>query len=77
MRTKLIRIIHKSLFDVNKKHYLCSMTGQYIIIAIVLTACVGYAGYRIYKEIKLNILCKNYGCAGCAFYEKCKKNRKK
>lgn len=50
---------------------------QNIIIGIVLCACVLYAGYRIYKEIRQNIQCKNYGCAGCAFYEQCKRNRKK
>lgn len=53
------------------------MTIQYIIVAIILAACILYAAICIYKAIKAARECKDYHCAGCAFYEKCKKNRKK
>ncbi|MCI6551849.1 MAG: FeoB-associated Cys-rich membrane protein [Prevotella sp.] len=49
---------------------------QTIIVIAVVTGCVAYAGRHIYKEIKRNSQCENYGCAGCAFYEKCKRNKK-
>ena len=49
---------------------------QYIIIAIILAACVAYAAFRIFKAWKKAIKCKDYRCSGCAFYEKCKKQSK-
>ncbi|MCI6618732.1 MAG: FeoB-associated Cys-rich membrane protein, partial [Prevotella sp.] len=49
---------------------------QTIIVIAVLAACVAYAGWHFYKEVRRNSQCENYGCAGCAFYEKCKHNGK-
>ncbi len=57
--------------------YLCNMEIQYIIISVILLACVIYLARYIYYEVKENIQYKNYGCAGCAFYEKCKRSKKK
>lgn len=53
------------------------MILQYILLAFILALCIGYASWRIYDTIKKNLRCRNYGCAGCAFYEKCTKTRKK
>lgn len=50
---------------------------QYIGISIIIALSIGYAGWKSYKTVKQNLKCKNYGCAGCALYEKCKKNIKK
>ena len=50
---------------------------QDIIITIILAACITYAANRIYKAWHQASTCKNYRCSGCAFYEKCKKNKKK
>lgn len=50
---------------------------QYIIIAIILAACVTYAAICIYRSIKQARECKNYQCSGCPFIEKCQKNKKK
>lgn len=41
---------------------------QYIIIAVVITACIVYAIRRIYVDIrKAQDHC--YGCAGCALHD--------
>ena len=53
---------------------------QYIIIAIILAACLTYAAIRIYKEwhqVKKMTRKGDFRCAGCAFYEKCKGKNKK
>ena len=50
---------------------------QYIIIAIILAACVTYAAICIYRSIKQARECKNSQCSGCPFVEKCQKNKKK
>lgn len=52
------------------------MTAQYIIIGIVIAAAVAYAGIYFYREWRENIRYRNYGCAGCAFYETCKRKKK-
>lgn len=49
---------------------------QYIIIAIILAACITYAAICIYRSIKQARECKNYQCSGCPFVEKCQKNKK-
>lgn len=49
------------------------MTLQYILIAVIVSASVAYAIYRAYKSIQHNRRCKNAGCAGCPFYDKCSK----
>ena len=49
---------------------------QYIIIAIILAACVTYAAICIYRSIKQARECKNYQCSGCPFVKKCQKNKK-
>lgn len=49
---------------------------QYIIIAIILAACFAYAAFRLFKALKKAKNCKDYRCSGCAFYEKCKDQRK-
>ena len=48
---------------------------QYIIIAIILAACITYAAICIYRSIKQARECKNYQCSGCPFVEKCQKNK--
>lgn len=53
------------------------MTLQYILIGIVLAVAIAYAARRIYRTIKQNLICKNYRCAGCAFYDQCQKKKKK
>ncbi|MDD5861319.1 MAG: FeoB-associated Cys-rich membrane protein [Prevotella sp.] len=53
------------------------MTIQYMIVGIIVALAVIYAGYKAYQEIKENIRYKNYGCAGCPFYEKCSRKKKK
>ena len=53
------------------------MIFQYIIIGFILVACLAYATFCIYKSIHSARKCNNYQCAGCAFYEKCEKNKKK
>lgn len=50
---------------------------QYIIIAIILAACITYTAICIYRSIKQARECKNYQCSGCPFVEKCQKNKKK
>ncbi len=50
---------------------------QYIIIFLVIALAVTFAVRGIYKSINQNIKCKDYKCAGCAFYDKCKKEQKK
>ncbi len=50
---------------------------QYIIIAIILAACITYAAICIYRSIRQARECKNYQCSGCPFVEKCQKNKKK
>ena len=53
------------------------MVIQYIIIAIILVACLGYATFCIFRVWKNMRQCSDYQCAGCPFAEKCKKNQKK
>ncbi len=53
------------------------MIIQYIIIGIILAVCLVYAAKMIYTAIKATQNCKDYKCAGCAFYDSCKKNHKK
>ena len=53
------------------------MTLQYIIVTIVIALAAGYALRKSYHSIKQYIKCHDAGCAGCAFYEKCKKTTKK
>ena len=53
------------------------MDIQYGIVALILIITIGYAAWRIYKSIKQNLACKDYHCAGCGLYEKCKKKSKK
>lgn len=53
------------------------MEFQYILLAAILTLCVAWLIRYLYREYRENLKCRNYGCAGCAFYEKCKKARKK
>jgi len=53
------------------------MVFQYIIIAIILVACVSYATFLIWKSWQSNIKCKQYKCSGCPFLEKCEKKQKK
>lgn len=53
------------------------MILQYIIIGIVIFAAILYAVLRSYKSVQNNIKCKDYKCAGCAFYDKCRNKQKK
>ena len=53
------------------------MTLQDSIIVLTLVACVAYVTFVLYKTIKKAVKCKQYECAGCPFYGKCKKNSKK
>lgn len=53
------------------------MTLQYIIVGIVLAMCVGLAVRYFHREWKQNVRCKDYGCAGCPFYDKCRKTIKR
>lgn len=53
------------------------MVIQNIIIGIIIAGAVLAAARYFYNEVNQNIKCKNYGCAGCALYDKCKKNKKK
>jgi CRISPR/Cas system-associated exonuclease Cas4 (RecB family) len=53
------------------------MTIQYIIIGTVLAICLILAVRYFYQEWRENVRYKNYGCAGCAFYEKCKRKKKR
>ena len=53
------------------------MNIQYLISILILITAIGYATWRIYKSIKQNLACKDYHCAGCGLYEKCKKKSKK
>ena len=56
------------------------MILQYIIIAIILMACLGYAInclWKVFRQWKNAQKCNDFKCAGCPFYEKCEKNSKK
>lgn len=53
------------------------MTIQYLIIGITLAACITYAAICIYRAVNSARKCKDFHCAGCAFYDKCKNNQKK
>ena len=53
------------------------MTIQYIITFMILATCIVYVAFSIYKSYKKAKQCKDFHCAGCAFYEKCNKNKKK
>ena len=50
------------------------MTIQYIIIAIVLMACVGYALWRIKKTLSVKT---GDPCYGCALKKLCRKKNAK
>lgn len=52
------------------------MTAQYVIIGIILATCIAFAIQYFVREWRENIRYKNYGCAGCPFYEKCNRNKK-
>lgn len=56
--------------------YFCSMIVQYIVVAVVLGACAVWLGVYFRREWRENVRYKNYGCAGCAFYEKCRRTKK-
>lgn len=49
---------------------------QYVIVAVVVAACVALAVRYLYREWRENVRYRNYGCAGCAFYDKCRRNKK-
>ena len=49
---------------------------QYIIISIIVAACIMYAAITVYKTWNKAKNCKEYKCSGCPFYEKCKENVK-
>ena len=53
------------------------MIFQYIIITIILVACIAYATFLIWKSWQSNRKCTDYHCTGCPFLEKCEKNKKK
>ncbi len=53
------------------------MVVQYIIVGIVVAGAVAVAAWMVYKEIRENIQYRNYGCAGCAFYDRCRRSKKK
>ncbi len=53
------------------------MIFQYVIIAIILVACLAYATFLIWKSWQSNRKCTHYQCTGCPFLEKCEKNKKK
>lgn len=50
---------------------------QYIVIFVVIAVSVCFVLRNLYKAIYHNVKCKDYKCAGCAFYDKCKKVEKK
>lgn len=45
------------------------MIWQYIIIAIAVITCIGYAGYRIYRSLRDKD--GNPACAGCPLKKQC------
>ena len=53
------------------------MVFQYIIIGIVIVACLVYATIIIWKNGKSQLKCDDYKCAGCPFFEKCEKKQEK
>ena len=53
------------------------MAYQWILIAIILVACLGYATFYLWKSWHSALKCGDYKCAGCPFSEKCEKNSKK
>ena len=53
------------------------MVVQYIIIGIVIVACLVYATIIMWKNGKSQLKCGDYKCAGCPFYEKSKKKQEK
>ena len=53
------------------------MVFQYIIIGIVIVACLVYATIIIWKNGKSQLKCGDYKCAGCPFSRNVKKNKKK
>lgn len=52
------------------------MIWQYIVIGIVLAVCAVLAIRYFINEWRENVRYKNYGCAGCAFYDQCKRKKK-
>ena len=53
------------------------MVFQYIIIGIVIVACLVYATIIIWKNGKSQLKCDDYKCAGCPFFVKCEKKQEK
>lgn len=49
---------------------------QHVIVLAVLGICIILAVRYFIKEWRENVRYKNYGCAGCAFYDRCKRNKK-
>jgi hypothetical protein len=45
---------------------------QICAVLVILAACVGYAGWRIYRALTD----ENEACRGCTLAEKCTKKRK-
>ena len=52
------------------------MTLQYIIIGVILAVCLALAVRYFVREWRENVRYKNYGCAGCAFYDRCRRSKK-
>ena len=48
------------------------MLIQYIILAVVLTACVVYAVYRAIKALRVK---SGHPCYGCAMKDECQKSK--
>ena len=53
------------------------MLIQYIIVGVIICIAVAFVVVKAYRSVKQNIRCKDYKCAGCAFYDKCKKAQKR
>ncbi|MCR5078274.1 MAG: FeoB-associated Cys-rich membrane protein [Prevotella sp.] len=47
---------------------------QYIVLAVVLAAAIGYVGYRLWRTIQsAGDPC--HGCSGCAIHDQLKKQQ--
>ena len=53
------------------------MVFQYIIIGIVIVACLVYATITIWKNGKSQLKCDDYKCAGCPYFKKSEKKQEK
>ena len=49
---------------------------QYIIVIVVLAVCAVLAIRYFISEWRENVRYKNYGSAGCAFYDRSKRKKK-